>query len=155
MLGIDSTVAYHQLKVDPDTHYVSQRRRRHALEKAKATTSRAKGLLYARFISEVKYTKWFSNVVRVKKVSGMWRDWVDYTDLNRAFPKDSYHLPNIDKLVNNSFEYMLLSFMDAYSGYNRIPVFGSDKMKTTFMIEQPNYQYNVMPFGLKNVGITY
>lgn len=50
---------------------------------------------------------------------------------------------------------MLLSFMDAYSGYNRISMFGSDKMKTTFMIEQPNYQYNVMPFGLKNVGVTY
>ena len=43
---------------------------------------------------------------------------VDYTDLNRVIPKDAYPLPNIDKLVDNSSGYKLLSFMDAYSGYN-------------------------------------
>jgi hypothetical protein len=46
---------------------------------------------------------------------------VDYTGLNRVCPKDAYLLPNIDKLVDNSSGYRLLSFMDAYSGYNQIP----------------------------------
>jgi hypothetical protein len=46
---------------------------------------------------------------------------VDFTDLNRACPKDTYPLPNIDKLVDNSSGYKLLSFMDAYYGYNQIP----------------------------------
>jgi len=41
---------------------------------------------------------------------------VDYTNLNRVCPKDAYPLPNIDKLVDNSSSYKLLSFMDAYSG---------------------------------------
>ncbi|GAU46047.1 hypothetical protein TSUD_191180 [Trifolium subterraneum] len=45
-----------------------------------------------------------------------WRMCVDYTDLNRACPKDAYPLPSIDKLVDNSSGFKLLSFMDAYSG---------------------------------------
>ncbi|MCH79596.1 hypothetical protein A2U01_0000348 [Trifolium medium] len=45
--------------------------------------------------------------------------------------------------------------MDAYSGYNQIPMAESDKQKTAFMTESGNYYYNVMPFGLKNAGATY
>jgi len=52
---------------------------------------------------------------------------VDYTDLNRACPKDVYHFPNIDKLVDNSSGYKLLSFMDAYYDYNHIPMAEKDK----------------------------
>jgi len=80
---------------------------------------------------------------------------VDYTDLNRACPKDAYPLPNIDKLVDNSSGYKLLSFMDAYSRYNPIPMAEEDKQKTTFMTESGNYYYNVMPFALRNAGATY
>ena len=36
----------------------------------------------------------------VKKANGKWRMCVDFTDLNKAFPKDSYPLPRIDQLVN-------------------------------------------------------
>ena len=79
----------------------------------------------------------------------------DYTDLNRVCPKDAYPLPNIDKLVDNSSGYKLLSFMDAYSGYNQIPMAEEDKKKTAFMTESGNYYYNVMPFGLRNAGATY
>jgi len=60
---------------------------------------------------------------------------VDYTDLNRVCPKDAYPLPNIDKLVDSSSCYKLLSFMDAYYGYNHIPMAEEDKKKTTFMTE--------------------
>ena len=52
---------------------------------------------------------------------------IDYTDLNRAFLKDAYPLPNIYKLVDNSAGFKLLSFMDAYSGYNQIPMEKTDK----------------------------
>ena len=79
----------------------------------------------------------------------------DYTNLNRACPKDAYPLPSIDKLVDNSAGFKLLSFMDAYSGYNQIPMAKSDKKYTAFMTESGNYYYTVMPFGLKNAGATY
>lgn len=47
----------------------------------------------ASFIREVKYPRWLANVVLVKKSSGKWRMCVDYTDLNKACPKDSFFLP--------------------------------------------------------------
>jgi len=80
---------------------------------------------------------------------------VDYTDLNRSCPKDAYPLPNIDKLVDNSSGYKLLSFMDAYFGYNQMPMAKNDEEKTAFMTDSGNYYFRVMPFGLRNAGATY
>nr|KYP59974.1 Retrovirus-related Pol polyprotein from transposon 17.6 [Cajanus cajan] len=79
----------------------------------------------------------------------------DFTDLNKACPKDSYPLPNIDCLVDNASGYELLSFMDAYSRYNQIRMHPADEDKTTFIADQATYCYKVMPFGLKNAGATY
>jgi len=49
----------------------------------------------------------------------------------------------------------VLSFLDAYSSYNQIPMAASDINKTTFITDDANYFYRVMPFGLKNAGTTY
>jgi hypothetical protein len=155
MPGINPSVACHQLTVDPGVSAVAQRRRKQSPEKSEAVEKVVKDLLEAKFISEAKYTTWLSNVVLVKKSNGKWRMCVDYTDLNRACPKDAYHLPNIHKLVDNSSGSKLLSFMDAYSWYNQILMAEEDKMKTAFMTESGNYYYNVMPFGLRNAGATY
>jgi len=61
-------------------------------------------------------------VVLVKKTNGKWRMCVDCTDFNKACPKDSYQLPNIDALVYNASGCRLLSFLDAFSGYNQIMI---------------------------------
>ena len=45
---------------------------------------------------------------------------VDFTDLNKAYPKDSFPLPRIDQLVNFTAGHKLLTFMDVFSGYNQI-----------------------------------
>lgn len=42
---------------------------------------------------------------------------VDYLDLNRVCTKDVYPISNIDKLVDSSSGFKLLSFMDAYFNY--------------------------------------
>ena len=70
-------------------------------------------LLEAGFIREVYYPDWLANVVMVRKNSGKWRMCVDFTDLSRACPKDSYPLPRIDTLVDSMARHELLSFMDA------------------------------------------
>ena len=54
----------------------------------------------------------------VKKPNGKWKMCVDFMDLNRACPKDSYSLPRIDTLVDSTARHELLSFMDAFPGYN-------------------------------------
>ena len=69
----------------------------------------------------------------VKKANGKWRICVDLTDLNKACPKDSYHLPCIDQLVDSTVGHQLLSFMDAFSGYNQIKMDAADQEKTSFV----------------------
>ena len=56
----------------------------------------------------------------VKKADGKWQMCVDFTDLNRVCPKDSYSLPLIDTLVDSTARHELLNFIDAFSGYNQI-----------------------------------
>jgi len=79
----------------------------------------------------------------------------NYTDLNKHCPKDPFPLPDIDKLVDNSSGYNLLSFMDAYSGYNQISMYPLDEEKTAFILDKGIFCYTMMPFGLKNAGATY
>ena len=80
---------------------------------------------------------------------------VDFTDLNKACPKDSYPFPSIDALVDSASGCKLFSFLDAFSGYNQIKMHPMDEEKTAFMTERSCYCYKVMPFGLKNAGATY
>ena len=80
---------------------------------------------------------------------------VDFTDLNKVCPKDSYPLPRIDQLVDSTAGHKLLNFMDAFSRYNKIGMDEADKEKTSFVTSQGLFCYKVMPFGLKNVGATY
>ena len=58
---------------------------------------------------------------------------VDFTDLNKAYPKDSYPFPLIDTLVDLTARHQLLSFMDAFSGYNQIIMEEADQEKTSFI----------------------
>ena len=55
----------------------------------------------AKFIREVYYLDWLAKVVMVKKASEKWSMCVDFIDLNKACPKDSYPLPQIDVLVDS------------------------------------------------------
>ena len=91
----------------------------------------------------------------VKKANGKWRMCVDFTDLNKACPKDNYPLPWIDTLVDLTARHQLLSFMDAFSGYNQIRMEETDQEKTSFVTSQGLFSYKAMPFGLKNAGATY
>lgn len=84
----------------------------------KVTEQGVRDLLDSNLISEAKYTTWLPNTVFVKNNKGKWHICIDYTDLNQACSKETYLLPSIDKLIDNSAAFKLLFFMDAYSGYN-------------------------------------
>ena len=91
----------------------------------------------------------------VKKANGKWRICIDYSDLNAACPKDCFPLPRIEQKVDATAGHELMSFMDAYSGYNQIRMHEPDQINTAFTTDRGLYCYKVMPFGLKNAGATY
>ncbi|KAK0574861.1 hypothetical protein LWI29_030216 [Acer saccharum] len=155
MPGIDPTFISHSLGVDPTFKPVSQKRRSFNSERYEAIAVEVDKLLKAGFIRNLDYNEWLSNVVLVQKKDGRWRMCVDFTDLNKACPKDSFPLPRIDQLVDATSGHELLSFMDAYSGYNQIRMDESNEAKTAFITDRGVYCYRVMPFGLKNAGATY
>ena len=120
MLGIDPSVMVHRLNVSPSFPPIRQKKRVFTLERDQAIAEEVRKLQEASFIREVYYIDWLANAVMVKKASEKWRMCVDFTDLNKACPKDSYPLPRVDILVDSTARHQLLSFMNAFSGYNQI-----------------------------------
>ena len=155
MGGIDPTVITHRLNVSPSFKPVKQKRNSFAPERKKVINEEVGKLLQAGAIIEVEYLEWLVNVVLVKKANGKWRLCINFTDVNKACPKDSFPLPRIDLIVDATAGHELISFMDAFSGYNQISMDLEDQEKTSFVIAQGTYCYHVMPFGLKNAGATY
>ena len=62
----------------------------------------------------------------VKMANRKWRIYVDFMDLNRACLRDSYPLPRINILVDSIARHQLLSFTDAFTGYNQIKLDEAD-----------------------------
>ena len=152
---VDPVMITHRLKVDPSFKPVKKKRRSFAPERQKAINEEVGKLLQAKAIKEVEYPEWLADVVLVKKANDKWRLCIDFTNINKACPKDSFPLPRIDLIVDATAGHELLSFMDALSGYNQISMDPSDQEKTLFVTGQGTYYYQVMPFGLKNAGATY
>ncbi|XP_035838809.1 uncharacterized protein LOC118486452 [Helianthus annuus] len=80
---------------------------------------------------------------------------VDYTDLNKACPKDCYSLPEIDKKIDSLAPYRRKCFLDCYKGYHQVQMKLEDEDKTAFWTDLRIFCYTKMPFGLKNAGATY
>ena len=110
MPGIDPSVITHCLNVCPSFKLGRQKKRVFTPERDNAIKDEVQKLMAAKFIREVYYPDWLAK----------WKMCVDFIDLNKACPKDSYPLPRIDQLVDSIAGHKLLSFMDAFSGYNQI-----------------------------------
>ena len=80
---------------------------------------------------------------------------VDFTDLNKACPKDQFPTPRIDQIIDFTAGCDLLSFLDAFSVYHQIKMAKKDEEKTAFLTPGGVYCYTCMPFGLKNAGATF
>jgi hypothetical protein len=120
MPGISPEEIVHVLNVDLDMKPIKQKKRKFTLKRVEATAVEVEKLLRAQFIQEVYYPDWLVNVVLVKKSNRKWRMCVDFIDLNKACPKDSFPLSCIYALVNSTSEYESLNFMDAFFCYNQI-----------------------------------
>ena len=153
--GIDPSFICHHLNVNPSITPKRQPPRRLSKEHTKAVRNEVAKFKQVGAIKKVFYPQWLANMVVVKKKIGKWRVCIDFTDLNKACPKDPFPMPRIDQLVDATVGHPQMSFLDAFQGYHQIPLALDDQEKTAFVTPIGNYHYKVMPFGLKNVGSTY
>jgi hypothetical protein len=82
------------------------------------------------FIKEIKTLTWVSNLVIVpNKNTNVRRVCVDHTTLNKHCPKDPFPLPRINQTIDSTAGCAMLSYLDAYSGYNKIKLKVEDEEK--------------------------
>jgi hypothetical protein len=118
MTGVPRELAEHSLDVSKTAKPVKQKLRCFVKDRKEVIRIDFLKLLAAGFIRECKNPVWLANPVLVLKKTGQWTMCIDYTDLNRHFPKDPFPLPRIDQVVNSTAGSTLLCFLDCYSGYH-------------------------------------
>ncbi|XP_022851659.1 uncharacterized protein LOC111373373 [Olea europaea var. sylvestris] len=153
MMSIDPKVSCHHLKIDFKVAQHRQKRKALNPKRYEVLKEKVQKLIKNDFIREAIYPKWVSNSVLVKKHCDKWRVCIDFTNLNKACPKDSFPLPRIDQLVDSTIGRELLSFMDAYSSYNQISMYLADEKNASFITDRGLYCYKMMPSGLKMSGL--
>ena len=154
-LGLDPKFICHHLNVNPSVTPKRQPPQRPSNEHVEAIKSEITKLKQAGAIKEVFYPQWLANTVVLKKKTGKLWVCVDFTDLNKACPKDPFPMPRIDQLVDATVGHPRMNFLDAFQGYHQIPLATDDQEKTTFVTPVGNYHYKVMFFGLKNAWSIY
>ena len=93
---VDPSFIYHHLNVNPMVIPKKQPPRHSSKDHSNAVRDEVTKLKQARAIKEVFYPEWLANTVVVKKKSGKWQVCVNFTDLNKACPKDPFPMPWID-----------------------------------------------------------
>jgi hypothetical protein len=152
LCGVNRDVIEHSLNVDLVIRTRRQKLQKMSEDKVEGARNKVKRLLSAGVIREVTYPEWLANTVMVKKANGKWRMCIEFTNLNKACPKDEFPLPRIDSLVDAAATSELMSLLDCYSGYHQIWMKKEDEPKTSFISPSGTYCYLRMPEGLKNAG---
>ena len=124
--GVDPEFIVHKLSVDPSFPPKKQKLRRAAKEHVDTVKLEVQRLKEVAVVREIFFPEWLANTVVVKKKNGKWRVCVDFTDLNRACPKDSFPMPKIDQLVDATYGHPRMSFLDAFQGYHQIALAPED-----------------------------
>jgi hypothetical protein len=155
MPGVPRELVEHILEVNKTARPIKQKLRRFAKDRKQAIEIEVCKLLAAGFIRECQHSVLLANPVLVPKKTGGLRMCIDYTDLNKHCPMDTFPLPRIDHVVDSTAGSVLLCFLDFYSGYHQIALHPNNEDKTTFITPHDIYCYKVMTFGLKNAGAPY
>jgi hypothetical protein len=91
----------------------------------------------------------------VPKKNGNMRMCIDFTELNKACPKDPYPLPRIDIIIDQAARCEMLSLLDCFSGYHQVWMRREDEAKTGFTTPFGIFCFVRMPEGFRNTGPTF
>lgn len=103
---------------------------------------------------------WSSPLIIVPKkadASGQkkWRMVIDYRPLNEKTIGDAYPLPNIEDILDQLGHSQYFSTLDLASGFHQIPLKPEDRSKTAFSTPDGHWEWDCMPFGLKNAPAVF
>nr|GEX70974.1 putative reverse transcriptase domain-containing protein [Tanacetum cinerariifolium] len=98
---------------------------------------------------------WGAPVLFVKKKDGSFRMCIDYWELNKLMVNNCYPLSRIDDLFDQLQWSSVYSNIDLRSGYHQLRVREEDIPKTAFKTRYGHYEFQVMPFGLKNTPAVF
>lgn len=155
MLGLDPKLVLHHFPLFPNTTPINKKLRKMHPQIALLVKAELKKLLEVGFIQPIEYVEWISNLVPITKPTSAIKFFIYFRDLNKAFPKDDFLLPNTDIIVDFTTRYEMLSLMDSFLGYNQIRISLKDQHKIAFTCFWGTYCWNVIPFGLKNTREPY
>ncbi|GKA49129.1 putative reverse transcriptase domain-containing protein [Tanacetum coccineum] len=98
---------------------------------------------------------WGASVLFVKNKDGSFLMCIDYRELNKLSVKNRYPLPRIDDLFDQLQGSSVYSKIDLRPGYHQLRVREEDTPKTAFRNRYGHYEFQVMPFGLKNAPAVF
>ncbi|CAH1447164.1 unnamed protein product [Lactuca virosa] len=101
MVGVDRGIIEHKLMIKPETKEMKQKKWVQGGDRNKAINMEVAKLTNAGILREAIFPIWIANTVMVRKNDGSWHMCIDYSDLNKACPKDCYPLPEIDQKVES------------------------------------------------------
>ncbi|CAB4434110.1 unnamed protein product [Rhizophagus irregularis] len=144
----------HEIEIREDQEPIAQKRYRETEEKEKFIKKEIEQLLKMGKIKK-SWSPWSSPVTLAGKKSGNYRFCIDYRKLNSVTKSDAYPLPRIDELLEKFRKGNWFTSLDLAAGYHQVEMAENDKEKTAFICSQGLFEYNVMPFGLKNAPGTF
>lgn len=129
MPRIDPKMITHKLNIDLSFKLVGQKRKMFTPKKIQVINEEVDKFQKKRMIREVRYPDWLANCVVVKKKNRKNRVCIDFVNLNKAYPKDSFPLSMIDRLVDATVGHEMMSFLNAFFKYNHILMHLNDQNK--------------------------
>jgi hypothetical protein len=152
MPGLSRDLVEHQLPIKASFRPFKQHARRYNPLMYNRIKEEIDRLLKANFIRPCRYAESISNIVLMeKKGYGKIRVCIDFRNLNRATPKNEYHMPIVDMLINDASGHKVITFLDGNACYNQIFMAKEDMYKVAFRCSGfvGLFEWVVMTFGLK------